>query len=121
MTAGARIAIGGPRPPTLFRRCLNAAGWVIPSCILALLPKCPACIAAYFAIGSGIGISMSTAAYFRMGLVTLCAASLSYFAVSRGRRIIGRLTEVVPSARSKLRQSRSARKAVNSQVVNDRS
>lgn len=86
--AEARVATGDPRPRTFAGRCLDVARWVIPSGILALLPKCPACLIAYFAIGTGIGISMSTATYLRLGLLTLCVASLSYLAASRGRRFI---------------------------------
>lgn len=100
LTAEARTANGGPClqtvPRRLARRCREAAGWILPGGILALLPKCPACIVAYLAIGSGIGISISTAIYLRMGLVTLCVASLTYFAVSRGRRYLALRPQAEP-------------------------
>jgi hypothetical protein len=54
---------------------------VVPSALLALMPKCPACLAAYVAIGTGIGISVSTATYLRLLLVILCVLSLSYLAL----------------------------------------
>lgn len=85
-TAGARIAIGGPRPPTRARRCLDVAGWIVPSSILALLPKCPLCLAAYVALGTGVGISLPTATYLRTLLVVLCIAALSYISAKRMRR-----------------------------------
>ena len=95
MTAGASIASSGPR--RLAGRCLDAAAWIIPGGVLAVLPKCPACLAAYLAVGTGIGISTSTATHLRMLLLTLCVASLSYLAssltASRGRRFIARLAE----------------------------
>jgi hypothetical protein len=81
-----RTVIGGPHLRKLARRCLEGARWIVPSGVLALLPKCPMCLAAYFAVATGVGISVSTAIYLRITLVVLCAASLSYFAASRGRR-----------------------------------
>jgi hypothetical protein len=45
------------------------------------LPKCPACIAAYVAMGTGLGLTLRAATYLRIGIVILCAIALAYFAV----------------------------------------
>jgi len=89
-TIAARNTDGDRQTRKLVRRLLNTAGWVIPGAILALLPKCPACLAAYIAIGTGVGLSVSTATYLRMLLLILCVASLSYLALRGVTRILQR-------------------------------
>jgi hypothetical protein len=61
------------------RGYLDTAGWAVSAAMLALIPKCPFCVAMYLAVGLGAGVSLSTAAHLRLALIILCAASLAYF------------------------------------------
>ena len=88
--AGVRIAEGDPHSRSFTRRSLDLTAKVIPVAVLAVLPKCPACLAAYVALGTGIGLSLNAATYIRLSLVMLCAASLAYFAVRAVRTRIYR-------------------------------
>ena len=76
----------GTRKPSRLR---GAAGWIVPAGVLALIPKCPACIVAYVAISTGLGISMSAASVLRGLLIAMCVTSLSYLAIRYLRRISG--------------------------------
>jgi hypothetical protein len=76
-----------PGRPRARARWLELARWALPGTVLALLPKCPMCIAAYIALGTGVGLSVSTASHLRLALVTLCLVSLAYLATGRLRRL----------------------------------
>jgi hypothetical protein len=75
------------RPATRLRRSREIAGWIVPSATLAMIPKCPVCVAAYVAFATGIGISLPTATYLRTILVVLCVASLVFVTAKRVRSL----------------------------------
>lgn len=67
-------------------RAGEAAGWITSSATLALMPKCPACLAAYVALWTGLGLSLPAAAIVRTSLLVVCVAALGYLTVRRLRR-----------------------------------
>jgi Flp pilus assembly protein TadB len=69
------------------RRLRDLAGWIAPGAALAMVPKCPACIAAYIALATGVGVSMTAAAYIRFALISVCVAALAFVAARRFTRV----------------------------------
>jgi hypothetical protein len=78
------------RPASRLRRGGELAGWIVPSATLALVPKCPACVAAYVAVATGIGISLPTATYLRAMLLVLCVGLLVFVTSRRLRSLFAR-------------------------------
>jgi hypothetical protein len=70
-------------------------GWIVPSIVLAILPKCPACLAGYLALATGIGVSVSLASYIRIFLVIVCIALLAFLAVRTAHRLIDKGTKSI--------------------------
>ena len=79
------------KPPRRARRGVELAKWVLPGALLAIMPKCPACLAAYVAIATGLGLSLPMASFVRTLLVVLCIASLFYLALRSTLRLAARL------------------------------
>jgi len=75
------------KTPTWARRIREMFAWVLPRALLVLVPKCPACLAAYVALWTGLGLSLSTATYLRWALLFLCVASVLFLIVKRLNRI----------------------------------
>jgi hypothetical protein len=76
-------AAGDRKTPTWARKVREILAWVLPSAILVLLPKCPACLVAYVTLWTGLGLSLSTATYLRWVLLFLGVASLLFLMVER--------------------------------------
>ena len=80
-TVGTVTTDGSQQSMTRIRWCLDHGGWLVPSAILVLLPKCPACLAAYILMGTGVGVSLSATRTLQLLLMILCIAPLAYMTV----------------------------------------
>jgi len=60
----------------------------IPVFAFIIIPKCPVCLAGYIALGTGIGLSITTATYLRIGLIVVCILSLAYFVTKHAYRYL---------------------------------
>lgn len=58
------------------RRVLRSTKWIAPAAVLALLPKCPMCLAGYIALATGFSVSLSAALWLRTGLLVACLCVL---------------------------------------------
>lgn len=63
--------------PSKLRRALSTTKWIVPTAVLALLPKCPLCIAAYIAVATGCGVSIASATLLRSSLLAVSTLMLT--------------------------------------------
>jgi hypothetical protein len=54
-----------------------------PAALLGVIPKCPLCLAGYFAMVSGLALPFSTASNVRGGLIDSCIVALLYVAIRK--------------------------------------
>jgi len=66
---------------TVKSRGTRVLGWLLPVSVLALMPKCPVCLAGYFAL-FGLGISIGAATYLRWLLLAAGIGTLAFLVAS---------------------------------------
>jgi hypothetical protein len=66
----------------------GAMSWIIPSIVLAAMPKCPLCLAAYVALLTGCGLSLAAASFAWWFVAAGCVAVLVYLATSAVIRLL---------------------------------
>ncbi|SFJ65369.1 hypothetical protein [Planctomicrobium piriforme] len=72
--------------PTTCRSRL--AAWLIPGAVFAVVPKCPACVAAYVALATGVSLSWTAAAWLRFALIAVCCLICLLLAIKPLRRLL---------------------------------
>lgn len=80
-----------PAPPPARSRARRALigfiQWMVPVTILTLVPKCPACVAAYVLLFTGVGLSLPAAAAMRWALIALSATAIALLVIRPLRKL----------------------------------
>lgn len=71
---------------TWLRRVVSVVEWAVPITALVFVPKCPACVAGYVLLFTGVALSVPSAAALRWVLIGACVATI---ALLLARRAIG--------------------------------
>ena len=61
------------------------AGWIATAAFYSAIPKCPACLAGYVALWTGIGLSFAAADALRQGMFVACGAAVAVLLFRRRR------------------------------------
>jgi hypothetical protein len=108
----ANVATDGlPAPSSRPRRSLTLTRWSLPALVLILLPKCPVCLAAYIALGTGLSLTVAASSYLRWSLLVLAVAAIalnvfSFFLRLARRRSLslpGKILSPKPARRIKMK------------------
>lgn len=86
------------KPARSLGRAAALFQWALPVTTLVLIPKCPACVAAYVLLFTGVGMSFPVAAAVRWTLIGLCVATLVYLALRLARGAIAYRALALPLA-----------------------
>ena len=64
-------------------RVRKSFGWMVPGALLVLMPKCPMCLAAYVALGTGLTMSYSSAHILMRAVTVICIGALALCLIRR--------------------------------------
>ncbi|CAG0960194.1 hypothetical protein PHYC_00682 [Phycisphaerales bacterium] len=84
--AAARVDVRDSGRRSWRRRVGAAIEWAVPIAALALIPKCPACVAGYVLLFTGVGLSFPEATTLRWVLIALSVAALGWLLLRAARR-----------------------------------
>jgi hypothetical protein len=70
------------RGPSWKRTVRQGVSWIVPGIVLAAMPKCPLCVAAYVALFTGCSISLAAASSAWWFVEIACVGALLYLAVT---------------------------------------
>ena len=76
-------------PTGFLRRIWRGIQWLFPAAGMALIPKCPMCVAAYVALFTGVGISVAAAQWIQILMWAICLALLAYLVVRQWKSTTG--------------------------------
>jgi len=71
------------QPTSWLRRAGDTVEWLLPGPALALLPKCPVCLAAYVALGTGFVMTPASAHLLLWTVTSLCIGALAFCLLRR--------------------------------------
>ena len=75
-----------PTPELRRRRIATAIQWTASLMTLALIPKCPACVAAYVLLFTGVGVTLAAATALRWALIAVSTAAVVCLLLGAARR-----------------------------------
>jgi hypothetical protein len=97
-------------------RVIGSTKWIVPTAVLALMPKCPLCVAAYIALATGFGVSLSVATWIRAGLMMLCLGALISLSIRMITRALDRRRFSISSMRP-LVQSNESKEFLSREIL----
>ena len=83
-----------PRPASWWRHGGEVAKWLLPGIALALLPKCPVCVVAYVALGTGLVMAPASANLLLRAVTAICVGALTFCLLRRMLKHLRRIHSV---------------------------